>query len=254
LGFGNRIYLLIPNRNVALIKHAHSGTNLYSDWNPCSDATDAAHWGPHFAKFIRTVDAGLKALRAQGYDPKVRGMIWQQGESDIGNGYARQYAANLTHFTGRVRQQFSAPEMRFVYGYIYPPGCEGNDRLVIRKAEHDVDRNSGSPLSMPNAFVVVTDDLIERGEDPDTPIPNDHVHFGTNGMLDLGTRMAERMVSADTKLPTAPEVSPVTVIPDGSNYRIVNLERHQRLAQPVVSLNVSAAKVGESSQETCVFR
>ena len=40
LGFGNRLAELRPGRPIALIKHAHSGTNLYQDWEPGKDAAD----------------------------------------------------------------------------------------------------------------------------------------------------------------------------------------------------------------------
>jgi len=29
--------------------------------------------------------------------------------------------------------------------------------------------------------------------DPDTPYPNDYVHFGTPGILEMGRRMVEKM-------------------------------------------------------------
>lgn len=54
LGFGNRLAELRPSRRIALIKHAHSGTNLYEDWEPRKDATDADHFGPQFKTFVET--------------------------------------------------------------------------------------------------------------------------------------------------------------------------------------------------------
>jgi hypothetical protein len=107
LGFGNRIQELSPGKKIALIKHAHSGTNLYGQWNPGHDASDEAHWGEQFKALVDTVSAGMKALRDQGYQPNLRGMIWQQGESDIDNGHARAYGRNLAHF---IRLRLSAAE------------------------------------------------------------------------------------------------------------------------------------------------
>lgn len=194
LGFGNRLQELTPDRKIALIKHAQSGANLYSDWDPGKDAADQEHFGPQFKVFVDTVERGLKGLRDKGYDPTLRGMIWQQGESD--KKAAEAYGANLAHFIGRVREQFHAPDLVFVYGYVLPPPQTGREREIVRKGQKDVDQDSGLPLAVKGAFVVETDDLSQRADDPHTPLPNDHNHFGTAGTLGLGRRMAEKMAAA----------------------------------------------------------
>jgi hypothetical protein len=192
LGFGNRMQEQTPGRHVAIIKHAWSGTNLYKDWVPGKDAADTASFGKQFRTFVETVDRGMADLRERGNRPVIRGMTWQQGESDAATA-AHEYAANLTHFIARVREQFHVPDLVFVYGYVCPPpgkrqGCE-----IIRQAQHDLDQDSGSELSVKNAYVVLTDDLSQRADDKDTPLPGDHVHFGSAGTLGLGRRYAEKM-------------------------------------------------------------
>ena len=205
LGFGNRLHELLPGRKIALIKHAHSGTTLYKDWNPGKDPTDQVNFGPQFQVFVDTVNLGLQGLRAQGYAPTIRGMIWQQGENDAkvteqDQKAADNYGKNLAHFIARVREQFHAPDMLFVYGYVLPPPNTGPLRELVRQGQKDVAQNSGSPLAVHGAFLVQTDDLSQRGADPDTPYPNDHMHFGTAGTYDLGRRMAETM-AAELHLP-----------------------------------------------------
>lgn len=194
LGFGSKIHQLYPKNKIALIKHAHSGTNLYKQWNPGKDARDTAHYGPQFKVFVQTVYSGLNALKNMGYKPVIRGMIWQQGENDAvpTDSASIRYAQNLTHFIQRVRKQFHSPKMPFVYGYVLPPPNTGPDREIVRRAEHDIDQNSGSPLAVKNAFVVQTDDLSQRAADNASPYPADHVHFGTNGIWVLGLRMAQK--------------------------------------------------------------
>jgi lysophospholipase L1-like esterase len=217
LGFGNRIAELHPAAKIALIKHAHSGTNLYSQWNPGADSSDSADWGPQFKVFVATVNLGLKGLRDQGYAPTIRGMIWQQGESD--HVEPDQYGQRLAHFIARVREQFDAPDLRFVYGYVYPPPCADPDRFKIRAGQHAVDQNSSQPLATKNAFVVPIDDLNHRAEDPGTPLPNDFLHLGTSGQLELGRRMAEKMAADDTTAATPSPDYPATVVPSDSNDR-----------------------------------
>ncbi|MGA2052203.1 MAG: sialate O-acetylesterase, partial [Opitutales bacterium] len=167
LGFGNRIQELSPNHPIALIKHAQSGTNLYDQWNPGANAADTANQGPQFRIFVQTVELGLQGLRKLGYTPTLRGMIWLQGENDAYDlATASQYGANLAHFIQRVREQFNAPGLVFVYGYVLPPPTQNSNPFVgrnaVRQGEHDVDQNSGSPLAVPGAFVVSTDDLSQR--------------------------------------------------------------------------------------------
>jgi hypothetical protein len=193
LGFGNRMQELYPTRKIAIIKHAFSGTNLHTQWTPGKDAADCEHWGPQFKLFVATVEAGLRELRGQGYAPTIRGMLWQQGESDASGNPADQYGANLSHFVGRVREQFRAPNMLFVYGYVLPPPLTGGGRDKVRQAQKNLDQDSGNPLALRGAFVVETDDLSHRATDANTRYPNDHVHFGTAGTLELGRRMAEKM-------------------------------------------------------------
>ena len=195
LGFGNQIKKLMPDKKIALIKHAHSGSNLYIQWNPAKDAADSTHFGEQYKTFVETVELGLKGLRDMGFTPAIRGMIWQQGESDRTDDAAEKYGVNLAHFIARVREQFHAPNMLFVYGYVLPPPCTGHQRELIRKAEKDIDQNSGAPLALKGAFVVETDDLSQRANDANTKYPTDHVHFGTAGTFELGCRMAEKMAS-----------------------------------------------------------
>lgn len=95
LGFGNRVQELLPDRKIALIKYAHSGTNLFSQWKPGKDAADREHFGPQFRIFVETVERGPGDLRDRGFDPTLRGMIWQQGESDSKGDAAR--SAHIKH-------------------------------------------------------------------------------------------------------------------------------------------------------------
>jgi Carbohydrate esterase, sialic acid-specific acetylesterase len=195
LGFGNNIQAAYPGRRIAIIKHAKSSTNLANQWAPGSSGMDTAHFGPEFKTFVATVDGGLKALRDKGMTPIIRGMLWQQGENDadLGGTASSDYGQHLSAFIARVRQQWSAPDMLFVYGYVYPKSNYGTGRDQVRKAEADVDQNSGNALAVKGAFVVLTDDLELRANDPNSCYKSDLIHFGTAGQLDLGKRMATKM-------------------------------------------------------------
>ncbi|MEP7142052.1 MAG: sialate O-acetylesterase [Ferruginibacter sp.] len=192
LGFASRIRATTPGATIAIIKHAHSGTNLYAQWNPGSNVTDTMHWGEQFKEFMNTVNEGTDSLRKRGYEPVIKGMMWQQGEQEAYavDSISVQYGILLKHFIARVRGQLHAPRMVFVYGYICPPPLDGPGVRTVRQAQHDIDQGSGMALSVNRAFVIATDDLSQRANDKDTKYPQDHLHFGTDGTWVLGVRMA----------------------------------------------------------------
>ena len=194
LGFGTTIQELYPGRQIALIKHAVSATNLVSQWAPGADAKDTSHFGGEFKTFVATVDKGLAALRAKGQTPIIRGMLWQQGEADadIGGTASSQYGQHLAALIARVREQWQVPDMLFIYGYVYPKSNYGSGRDQVRLGEKNVDQDSGNALAVKGAFVVETDDLQLRANDPGTPYPSDLIHFGSAGQLELGKRMAAK--------------------------------------------------------------
>jgi hypothetical protein len=198
LSMGTTLKQLTPDREIALIKHALSGSNLYEQWAPGKNKKDSENFGPEFKKFIQTVDAGLRELEAQGYEPKIKAMVWQQGEGDArdiaGMEISRNYGKNLNHFIKRIRKQLNAHKMLFVYGYVIPVPLERfTGREEVREAQKNVDQNSGHKLALKGAFVVETDDLPLRCDEPDSPYPDDKVHFNTFGILELGERFANKI-------------------------------------------------------------
>ncbi|TNF43285.1 MAG: hypothetical protein EP310_04745 [Bacteroidetes bacterium] len=198
LSMGTTLKQLNPGREIALIKHALSGSNLYEQWNPGKNKKDTESFGPEFTKFIQTVDAGLRELETQGYEPKIKAMVWQQGEGDArdiaGKENNKNYGENLNHFIKRVRKQLNAPHMLFVYGYVIPVPLERfTGREEVREAQKNVDQNSDHKLAVKGAFVVETDDLPLRSDEPDSPYPDDKVHFNTFGILELGKRFANKI-------------------------------------------------------------
>jgi hypothetical protein len=82
LSMGTALKKINPDREIALIKHALSGSNLYNQWAPGKNKNDTENFGPEFIKFIHTVENGLKELEAKGFEPKIKAMVWQQGEGD----------------------------------------------------------------------------------------------------------------------------------------------------------------------------
>jgi len=209
IGFANCIKQLRPGAQMALIKYSVVGTSLIWDWRPGANATDTANRGAQFTGFVNTMNGGLAALRAAGYEPRIVGMLWQQGEQDAKDGWdsatssaipretnaGSLYESNLVHFIARVREQFAtdiAPGgLRFVQGTVLPYNgavapVKFPARQTINTAKLDIDENSGSPVSVPNTSTVYCDQTI-------TPSGADEVHLTAEGQLMLGKLMAEHM-------------------------------------------------------------
>lgn len=195
LSFGSQLQKLRPKTNIALIKHGHSGTNLYEQWNPGRDMKDTLNQGLQYKTFINTVKSGMDSLKKRGFRPIIKGMLWQQGESDADKGgeISKQYGKNLKHFILRVRKDLKIPDMPFIYGYVYPLPNKSTAIAEVRNGQRDVASGTRTPISTRYAYIIPTDDLSQRANDKNTPYPKDHVHFGTSGTWILGLRMAEEM-------------------------------------------------------------
>lgn len=199
LSMGTVLKKQYPGQEIALIKHALSGSNLYAQWNPGKNMKDGENFGPEYRKFVQTVEVAMESLRNKSYTPTIRAMVWQQGEGDArdiaGMENSNNYGKNLRHFIYRVREQFHSPQMLFIYGYVIPvPKERFTGREEVRSAQKQVDQRSGNPLAVKGAFVIETDDLPLRCDEPNSPYPQDSVHFNTFGILELGNRFAEKIV------------------------------------------------------------
>jgi lysophospholipase L1-like esterase len=195
LGFGSQLQNLRPKAHIAIIKHAHSGTNLYKQWSPGKDQKDTINQGVQYKIFMSTVKSGLDSLVKRGYQPVIKGMLWQQGESDADKGeeISKSYGKNLKQFIIRVRQDLKTANMLFVYGYVYPPPNKGIAIDEVRNGQREVASSAKTSLSVRNAYVILTDDLSQRANDKNTRYPKDYIHFGTKGTWELGLRMAEEI-------------------------------------------------------------
>ncbi len=193
LGFGQQLQERLPGRKIAIIKHAWSGTDLHTAWNPDLP-------GKQFRIFEQTVTTGLSRLQAQGFKPVIRGMLWQQGEADAKSiETAEAYGENLAHLIARIRDTFEAPEMLFVYGNVLPAADYQNTdspAAILRQQQKLVSETSCHVHATRGALLVATDGLSLRRDDPNSPHPNDEVHFGTSGTLELGRRFANSIADA----------------------------------------------------------
>lgn len=194
LSLGGALHRYYPDRKIAIIKHALSGSNLYAQWNPGN--LPGSEQGLEYKKFVETVREGLKALKAQGYQPVIRAMFWQQGEADArelaGDANNKAYGKNLNNFIHQIRKDVDCKDMPFVYGTVLPLAAERfPGRELVKDAQRQVSEAAHSELSVKNTILVEADDLQMLHSDYRTPSPTDDVHLGTFGQLMLGERFAE---------------------------------------------------------------
>ena len=179
LTFGQRIRELNPDRPVAIIKYSQGATDLVNDWNPTPgrsyDIATRADAGHSYAGFIQTVNLGLQKLTAAGDTPRIRGMLWLQGENDAGLSSA-DYATRLAGFIKAVREDVDTPNMPFAIGQLYE-----NNRAFdsIRDAQMQVAQ--ADPFSV---FIPST------GLGADSTFGGT-LHFNTAAQLEFGRRYAD---------------------------------------------------------------
>jgi alpha-galactosidase len=179
VSFGYQLKKLYPKDDIYLIKSSTGGTNLAVDWNPNPDSM-----GPQYKLFKTRVDAALANLTAAGKKPTIAGMIWMQGEDDSTNpAFAKAYQENLLHFIKKVREDFKAPEMKFVIGritYMAKLWTSTETIDIVRAAQQKAAEVDG------NAAWFDTDDLKWSY----------YGHYGTNGQIELGCRFAKELAPA----------------------------------------------------------
>lgn len=162
LSLGTKLQSLYPKPQIALIKHALSGSNLYQQWNPGNRQKNIR--GEEYINFIKTVKDAIISLKQQGYRPIIKAMVWQQGEADArdiaGMEQSRQYSSNLKNFIEQIRKEFNSENMLFVYGTVIPIAASRfTGRELVRKAQFAVSNNSNSEFSVNNALLIPADDL-----------------------------------------------------------------------------------------------
>ena len=175
IGFAHEISRHFPRAKIKLIKFAVGGTSLFA-WHPNWSATKArttrnASAGPLFKKLIKTAKIGFNGSKST-----LAGILWMQGEADAKYPIAaRQYAGNLSHFVNALRSKLRSPNAPFIMGSINPPRNLFPATPIVQKAQKLAARR------IRNLKLIETGDLQKR---------NDHLHYNTNGQLELGKRFA----------------------------------------------------------------
>lgn len=182
------------------LRNLQSGNSkLFGNWYPRSmwnkpeiDPASSA-MGVQYYNFVENFRWLYERLKADGYTPRVRGMVWMQGEEDL---FAPAiYAQLLPTFINDIRADIAAItgddadlEMPFVIGKIATTFGMYNNRNVpvFNTVQEEV------AASMVNVYTIETADLIIVGENG--VLGTDQYHFSAADEVTLGVRFAEKLL------------------------------------------------------------
>ncbi|MDB4419072.1 sialate O-acetylesterase [bacterium] len=174
VSFGYALAAEFLGENIAILKYAHGGTNLHTQWSAS---------GTQYANLLSTVTSATTALKNDGHSYTLRGFLWQQGEADLSQ--AAAYQTNLTSLINRVRADiFGGLSRPFIIGKLSDnqTSISGNAGFSdVRAAQDQVAKN------LINVATVDTDN------DAKFPQRSDEIHFTGVGQINLGLGHFEAM-------------------------------------------------------------
>ena len=148
-----------------------------------------------YKNFVDNFKKVYNTLKMNGYEPKVKGMVWMQGEDDLGS--ASAYKPLIKAFISDVREDISEitcdrdnEVMPFVIGEIATTFAAYNNPNVpeFNKMQREVAAETAG------VYTAKTDDLIIVGANGIEG--TDKYHFSGTDMVTLGERFAEKLIAA----------------------------------------------------------
>jgi iduronate 2-sulfatase len=177
VSFGRTLADNTTGRKVAIIKVSRGGESLSSAWDP-SDGFKGDK-GYIYKAFETVVPQAIQALQAAGHSVEIRGMIWHHGSADV----ASSYESNLREFIQVVRDDLGYSNLPFIIGEL--AGDAGN-RPALRAIQANVAATTGFSGFIPSEGL---------------ELKSDGIHFTTAGVIELGDRFAEKMLTSIFTIP-----------------------------------------------------
>ena len=175
VSFAHEISRKFPNDKHIIIKHVATGTSI-SQWLPGSPLFHGLLRQRGFVK----VAANANDLASNIANKKVDAIIWMQGEKDARSvSNANRYEQNLKRFIMGVRKQLNSPRSIFIMGQVNPEDPAFHMLETVKQAQVNTQR------ALPQVKLVSTEGLGKI---------YDHVHYNTQGQIELGKRFAKAVV------------------------------------------------------------
>ena len=186
VGLAETLHESYPNETFFIIKYTWSGTDLFSQWlSPSSEGKT----GDLYSRFVRYVKQSMDYIISKGYNAKIEGMCWMQGESDsFSTENATNYEVNLKNFISDVRKDLRT--------YAASDGITFVDALIADNPVYwvycDLVNNSKKAVAelSTNNLLIDTNEagLVCNQEPEDNP---DMAHYDSLSEILLGNLFAE---------------------------------------------------------------
>lgn len=167
---------------IAIVPGSSNGSSVFN-WQRPADPTDRSS----------LYGSSVHRILAQGYDHPIRGMIWYQGESDVGN-TVELYRSALQQMVDDLRYDLTAPELYFA-------------SMQLATSEiHEL----GAWLDLQQAQRLQADDDPRSVLAPALDLPRvDEVHLTLDGYKAAGDRLARAVLGTAYDLP---QLRPAAVV------------------------------------------
>lgn len=175
IGFARALLAAYPDRRIAIVKVAFSGTGIARDWDPRS----GGEIGACYRALVEEVKEARAAAAAQGIPLRPRGLLWVQGESDANADDAPKYAGRLGRMATAFREDIAAPELKVLVAV--------NERFKAGDNPHI------AAIIAAQKEAAARDPRLFRVDASAASVANEH-HFDAKGTLDLGRWFAEALL------------------------------------------------------------
>ena len=172
IGFARHLVKIDPDRKLAILKVAFSGTSIPQDWDPTNrDQKDSC-----YAALLAEFQRATQAAKTKDIVLRPAAFLWVQGESDANAKNAPQYAKNLTALLTSLRTDLKAPKLPAIIAVNTRFGAGKNTFMpAIVDAQKQVSQN---------------DPLTTYLDTSSAPTANP-AHFNTKGTLQVGQQFAK---------------------------------------------------------------
>lgn len=195
IGFARHLLSSNPERKLAILKVAFSGTSIPRDWDPDKQGKPDSC----FAAFVKELNKAKAAAAARDITLKPAALLWIQGESDATADNAPHYADHLTKLLSHFRKELEAPTLPALLAVNTHFGKGENPHMpTIVAAQRQVAEAS------PHTVYVDTSSA---------PIAN-AAHYSTEGTLQVGRQFAHTFTNLSAR--NRPNI--VTVFIDDMGY------------------------------------
>ena len=175
LSFGRTLGRSLPDP-IAIIK-ATDGCAVMMDWDASLDG-----YRGMYRKTLAFVRESLEQLKKKGCEFRIEGVFWHQGEHDTYfHPYRKNYRQALSRLIRQLRQDLNVPELKWFVceQSIKSPWGKENIEFMNKELKAVAD-------SDPHVWLIPTSELPHARR----------IHFGAEGTLKLGERMAKQYLSA----------------------------------------------------------